>query len=1212
MKKLFWILLSLLSFTLISKAQDLVTVTGTIIDSDSIAWSNGVWKASLVNPRGGTVIFIDTGLPVPTSQLAFSGLLSSSGVFSQAGIPNNNALAPAGTQWVFQFCPNASYQCSTLANLTISTNIDLSSIAHTQITAPRFPASGANMYGYSDVEISTVPVPGGFYWNVTNGCMRFWNGSIWQCVTSSSQNPTLPFAYVTQNGAQCNYNINTQTGHDDTAAFLTTINQVESQASSGGAQSAAAIILPATGSDCLINSELRWKANISWYCPDSSSCSVRMGPGLGAQNLNTILPSGDGGPYGTWNSINVSGYGQETTGVAFEQINNIGYHIFNTVIKDHGGIGINNFNSERTSYENITNYSVRKPFNMWGAPNEIHIGTFKALYSGYTEPIPPVSTPTVVQPFYWNLNANSSGVLACPYQGGFLSPINCPTSGANLTALTPNNAWAAVEFDGGTDLYFDGPGSIKGGYISAIKNHANVFVSNLYLERTFGNPSILNPGALVYATLTAPFLAGQYVASVNNIDWMPRRLTSCSDLSETAGTETIQPPDYIPNSNVASDISTGSYPILKGYKEVVQTWGYCVLPNISLVTGNSSGNTGRGLAGGCSNPTGSACPGTPTQINWPVGAVTSENNQSGFMRIVHSNILGVEPPDPGYAYAPDNSTNKALAEIINGAIPDKLNIQPALNIQPSYLIVCCSVMFNDGTISFNEMPAQGQILAETQSVVNFLGTSAAQIPQYSFDTLNATVYDNNSFDAGPSSIRAAAYSNGITACSVVLIADLKKTSTGCNSNSSDVTEVGPTNPSNQNIALGLEYINEYNLFGHPPIPTTPIPTVNPTGGNLGPGNYEVRVNYVESAPVLGIPGYAPTNITVVNGGTGYNAGHGPQTIVGGPSASNCSIVSFSTTTPSTVVLNYSSSCPHTIGNLVSVYGLTSSFGSFYVNGLTFKITSTGSNTETGIVQQPFTIASSSGTVTDMGTSTVSYCPLWKGLPTVNLSTGAITGVSSTLFNPPIIGFCTDLPGATVPLEFFAVDGDTSTGSGANVNLTVLGAYSFPSAPYVFSITSGTTNSVTIPSLSAETHGIAASQNVYFGPPGWSYFVANNGIGTGFLVTSSLTDPIFPNQSFTPSDCQYHCAQSSRVQAYDTGTTNGLTISSHYENGYPFVWTDVYNFDTNNGATFGNNLYMLQGTNPLYRCLTAGNLRAGQTTTVSSDCGTYVDTGLRVP
>ena len=37
-----------------------------------------------------------------------------------------------------------------------------------------------------------------------------------------------------------------------------------------------------------------------------------------------------------------------------------------------------------------------------------------------------------------------------------------------------------------------------------------------------------------------------------------------------------------------------------------------------------------------------------------------------------------------------------------------------------------------------------------------------------------------------------------------------------------------------------------------------------------------------------------------------------------------------------------------------------------------------------------------------------------------------------------------------------------------------------------------------------------------------------------------------------------------------------------------------------------------GSTIVYRCATAGTARAGTLTTVSADCGTAVDTGVRVP
>jgi hypothetical protein len=48
------------------------------------------------------------------------------------------------------------------------------------------------------------------------------------------------------------------------------------------------------------------------------------------------------------------------------------------------------------------------------------------------------------------------------------------------------------------------------------------------------------------------------------------------------------------------------------------------------------------------------------------------------------------------------------------------------------------------------------------------------------------------------------------------------------------------------------------------------------------------------------------------------------------------------------------------------------------------------------------------------------------------------------------------------------------------------------------------------------------------------------------------------------------------------------------------------------SKFGGSVAVSGGTNVVFRCSVAGTLRAGQLTTVSADCGTAVDTGLRVP
>ena len=50
-------------------------------------------------------------------------------------------------------------------------------------------------------------------------------------------------------------------------------------------------------------------------------------------------------------------------------------------------------------------------------------------------------------------------------------------------------------------------------------------------------------------------------------------------------------------------------------------------------------------------------------------------------------------------------------------------------------------------------------------------------------------------------------------------------------------------------------------------------------------------------------------------------------------------------------------------------------------------------------------------------------------------------------------------------------------------------------------------------------------------------------------------------------------------------------------------------DQNGGLS---SAYFGEGTTIIYRCSVAGALRAGQLTSVSSDCGTAVDTGMRTP
>jgi len=108
--------------------------------------------------------------------------MDGSGTFS-ISLPDNTTITPIGSGWRFSVCPNSSSPCVstqiTVSGASMSVSTQLSSVA----TGPRFSA-GPKAYGYLDVEVSPVPLPGGTYWNVTNSVWRQWTGSGWQNVSS--------------------------------------------------------------------------------------------------------------------------------------------------------------------------------------------------------------------------------------------------------------------------------------------------------------------------------------------------------------------------------------------------------------------------------------------------------------------------------------------------------------------------------------------------------------------------------------------------------------------------------------------------------------------------------------------------------------------------------------------------------------------------------------------------------------------------------------------------------------------------------------------------------------------------------------------------------------------------------------------------------------------------------------------------------------------
>jgi hypothetical protein len=141
------------------------TVTLQATDADGQSWNNGSWIATLYSPPGvpnGPFNILGTSTAVPNQTQG--GFLSGTGGASLTLTPNAS-IAPAGTQWQFSFCPQATAACTQIA-VTI--------VGATQTVAPALAGIRASVLSpinrvtaYRDTEITGANV-GAFYLNLTD------------------------------------------------------------------------------------------------------------------------------------------------------------------------------------------------------------------------------------------------------------------------------------------------------------------------------------------------------------------------------------------------------------------------------------------------------------------------------------------------------------------------------------------------------------------------------------------------------------------------------------------------------------------------------------------------------------------------------------------------------------------------------------------------------------------------------------------------------------------------------------------------------------------------------------------------------------------------------------------------------------------------------------------------------------------------------------
>lgn len=173
MKKLLSLVILTIALASAASAQN-TTVSGTVTDSDSIAWASGTL---MFNITGASGTIYCNGTKMTPSQLSVVASLDSTGSFS-TGVCRNSSITPVSSQWAITVCSAASAPCQNLGNVTIAGSTQsLTSFITAAIKPIRIPIAFGTR-AYADGEIVNPPL-GGVYFNLTSAVNRTWNGTSW-------------------------------------------------------------------------------------------------------------------------------------------------------------------------------------------------------------------------------------------------------------------------------------------------------------------------------------------------------------------------------------------------------------------------------------------------------------------------------------------------------------------------------------------------------------------------------------------------------------------------------------------------------------------------------------------------------------------------------------------------------------------------------------------------------------------------------------------------------------------------------------------------------------------------------------------------------------------------------------------------------------------------------------------------------------------------
>src|SRR6267378_2235718 len=156
------------------------SVSATITDPSGQAWTFGNFAVDWQRPSSNQGLVPKLN-GIPIIEHGLGGSLDNLGHFV-ISLSDVLQVLPSGGQWVFTICPFASSQCYVIStgNQVTGASVDLSTFLNSGIANPSVATVNLPR-AYKDSEIITPP-KGGFYYDITLNCLKFYNGAGFSCV----------------------------------------------------------------------------------------------------------------------------------------------------------------------------------------------------------------------------------------------------------------------------------------------------------------------------------------------------------------------------------------------------------------------------------------------------------------------------------------------------------------------------------------------------------------------------------------------------------------------------------------------------------------------------------------------------------------------------------------------------------------------------------------------------------------------------------------------------------------------------------------------------------------------------------------------------------------------------------------------------------------------------------------------------------------------